>query len=334
MTQLYTRIGSKNINRRIGLLAFENAQSLDITGPLEVFACADRWLQRNQVTQGSAYSFEIFASQVGPVNTMSGIQIVATQDIREIDFNIDTLLVAGGDGIEDIRHNHQLVFWLTSMATEVRRIASVCNGALLLAKAGLLDGRRATTHWSDSAQLAHEFPNVAVVPDCIYVRDGPIYTSAGVAAGMDLALALVEEDWGQEIALLVAQRLVLFLRRPGGQAQFSQHLMAESSSTAIRDIQRYILDHLNADLSVSGLAKYAAMSERNFARIFQREVGTSPGKFVDRCRVGAARTKLEQTTMSIKEIAHACGFSNPEGMRRAFHRYLSIDPSSYRKRFR
>lgn len=319
--------------RRICMLAFDNAQVLDIAGPLEVFACADRWLQRRGEANVSVYPIDVVAKARGPLTSMAGITVHATKSIRDRNGGIDTLLVAGGDGVDSARKDAQLIAWLRRMAPRVRRLAAVCNGALLLAEAGLLDGRRATTHWSDTAELARTFPRVAVESDRIYVRDGKVYTSGGVTAGMDLALKLVEEDFGPETALLVARRLVLFLRRPGGQSQFSQFLPKQPLTGRMERVQRHILRHPEADLSVAALADLAAMSQRNFARAFVEATGMTPARFVEAARVEAARIRLEQTSQRIDAVARGCGFRHAETMRRAFHRLLSVDPSSYRQRF-
>jgi transcriptional regulator GlxA family with amidase domain len=220
------------------------------------------------------------------------------------------------------------------MAPNVRRIGSVCSGAFILAEAGLLDGRRATTHWGWCKELAQRYPRVKVDPDPIFVRDGSIYTSAGVTAGMDLALALVEEDHGRELALRVARQLVLFLRRPGGQSQFSAQLAVQAADREpLRELQAWIADHLNQDLSVEALADRVAMSPRNFARVFSREVGVTPARFVEQARVEAARRRLEESAHGVDAIASQCGFGTAESMRRAFLRRLHVPPSAYRHRF-
>jgi transcriptional regulator GlxA family with amidase domain len=221
------------------------------------------------------------------------------------------------------------------MAPRVRRLGSVCSGAFLLAEAGLLDGRRATTHWGWCKVLAERHPAVRVDPDPIFVRDGNVYTSAGVTAGMDLALALVEEDHGRALALQVARQLVLFLRRPGGQSQFSAQLAVQSADREpLRDLQAWIAEHPGLDLSVPSLARRVAMSPRNFARVFARELGTTPARFVERVRVEAARRRLEESAHGVDMVAAECGFGTAESMRRAFLRTLHVPPSAYRSRFR
>src|SRR5215470_18981568 len=225
--------------------------------------------------------------------------------------------------------------WLRLQSKNARRVVSICTGAFLLARAGLLDGKRATTHWKFAAELAQRYPRVTVEPDRIYVQDSKIYTSAGVTAGIDLALALVEEDLGSTVALHVAQALVLFLRRPGGQAQFSALLASQSSDLQpIRELLVWMAENLGRDLSVEGLASRAAMSPRNFARVFLREVGTSPAHFVEQLRIEAARRFLETSAKSLEQVAATTGFGRAELMRRAFHRCLGISPGDYRERFR
>jgi transcriptional regulator GlxA family with amidase domain len=319
--------------RLVGLLAFENAQILDVAGPLEVFGSANRCLIENGHVSRPAYRLHILAERAGPVTMNNGLQLVATRAIHGRREPIDTLLIAGGSGVWEARRNARLIRWIAQTAESSRRVASICSGAFLLAATGLLNGREATTHWQDCARLAREFPEIRSLPDRIFVQDGKFYSSGGVTAGMDLALHLVEQDWGREVAAQVARRLVLFLRRPGGQSQFSPHLAAENGREPIRQAQRHVLTHPEADLSVPALAAVAGMSPRNFARAFLADTGTTPAKFVEQARIDAARLRLEQSGAAIETIARSCGFGAPERMRRAFHRHLSIDPSSYRKTF-
>jgi transcriptional regulator GlxA family with amidase domain len=227
-----------------------------------------------------------------------------------------------------------LIAWLRAAATRSRRVTSVCSGAFLLARAGLLDGRRATTHWEACDLLARAYPQVTVESDPIFVRDGNVYTSAGVTAGIDLALALVEDDHGPEIARMVARELVLFLRRPGGQSQFSAAMASQPAEREpLRDVQQWTADNLDADLSVPALAARAAMSERNFARAFGREVGMTPAAYVEALRVDQARVRLESSGQKLEAVARDCGFGTVETMRRAFHRRLGVGPAGYRDRF-
>jgi transcriptional regulator GlxA family with amidase domain len=265
----------------------------------------------------------------------SGVRVVAERALHELRGPLDTLLVAGGDGVRAALRERGLVEWLRTRHARARRIGSVCSGAFLLAEAGLLDGRRATTHWARCEALAREYPAVRVEADRIHVRDGRVYTSAGVTAGMDLALALVEEDCGRALALAVARQMVLFLKRPGGQSQFSAQLVDQlAEREPLRELQAWIHDHPGEDLRVERLAQRVGMSERNFARIFARELEVTPARYVERVRVEVARRRLEDTEQGIDAVALDCGFGSAETMRRAFLRSLHVSPSAYRSRFR
>jgi transcriptional regulator GlxA family with amidase domain len=328
------RSSSRPRTRRIVMLAFPDAQIIDITGPLEVFGRAARWMTDEQGWRIPAYTVEIVATKAGAFATSSGLRLIADRPITQVHGPIDTLLVAGGRGTTDAIRDRALIDWLRGSIHRTRRICSVCTGAFLLAEAGLLDGLSATTHWRQCEQLATRYPAVSVETDPIFVRAGKIFTSAGVTAGIDLALALLEEDHGRDVALAVARELVMFLRRPGGQSQFSVQLSAQvADREPLRDLQQWIADHLGADLSVEALARRAAMSPRNFARVFAREVGMTPGEFVENLRVEAARRRLEESVEGVDSIASACGFGTRESMRRAFIRTLHVPPSAYRSRF-
>jgi transcriptional regulator GlxA family with amidase domain len=319
---------------RIAIVAFPDAQVLDVTGPLEVFGRTARWLQEHRRRQDLAYVVELLAPSRAPIVTSSGLRLLPNRAFTEVRGRVDTLLVAGGRGIREALADHRLVAWLRRMAGRVRRMGSVCTGSFLLAEAGLLDGRRATTHWSACSHFARRYPKVTVDPDPIFIRDGDVYTSAGVTAGMDLALALVEEDHGREIALQVARELVLFLRRPGGQSQFSAQLATQAADREpVRELQAWIADHLAQDLSVPALASRVAMSPRNFARVFTREVGVTPAGYVENLRVEAARRRLEESRHGVDHVAADCGFGTAESMRRAFLRRLRVSPRVYRGRF-
>ncbi len=315
--------------RKIVVLAFPQAKLLDVTGPCEVFADANRALGR------SAYSVELVSNVAGPIETSSGVQLVAHRGFTGGRGPIDTLLVSGGPGIDRAMQEVALLRWLARCAARTRRLGSICTGAFLLAAAGLLDGRRATTHWAFCDRLAREFPRVRVEPDPIFVRDGNVYTSAGVTAGMDLALALIEEDLGRDVALSVARNLVLFVRRPGGQSQFSTSLELQAADREpLRDLQTWAVEHLADDLSVGALAQRTHMSVRNFSRIFRRETGHTPARFVERLRVEGARRRLEESGAGLEQIARECGFGCADSMRRSFLRVLRVAPSDYRTRFR
>ena len=301
---------------------------LDAVGPIEVFSTTNRELGDD------AYALQLVATDGPTVRATNGLALAVDHRISAVRGALDTLLVAGGDGIRTAIDDRVLIDGIRRLASRSRRVASVCTGAFLLAEAGLLDGRRATTHWSACDGLARRYPAVTVDPDPIYVRDGNVYTSAGVTAGMDLALALVEDDLGRDVALRVARRLVLFLRRPGSQSQFSAQLSAQvAARDGLRDLQQWIADHPNADLSVAAMATRTGMSERNFARCFKDEVGVSPGRYVEAARVEVARRLLEETDDSIATIATRCGFGTAETLRRVFVRALRIGPMEYRRRF-
>jgi transcriptional regulator GlxA family with amidase domain len=321
--------------RRIVLVAFPGVQALDVTGPYEVFAGASLWAAGRRGAGTAGYAVEIVAPHAGPVRAHSGLRLVADRAFGAVRGGVDTLLVAGGDGTRDAMGDPLLRAWLRRMAPRVRRLGSVCTGTFVLAEAGLLDGRRVTTHWAACDLLARRYPGLQVEADRIYVRDGRIWTSAGVTAGMDLALALVEEDLGREAALAVARRLVLFLRRPGGQSQFSAQLATQAADREpLRELQTWIAEHPDADCAVPALARRVAMSPRHFARVFTAEVGVTPARFVERVRVEAARRRLEESDDGVDRIAATCGFGTAESMRRAFLRAVRVSPAAYRARFR
>ncbi|WP_306947310.1 GlxA family transcriptional regulator [Streptomyces sp. B4I13] len=312
--------------RTLLLVLFDGVQSLDVTGPLEVFAGAQ------QHTPG-AYRIRTASLDGRPVRTSGGLTLVPDVALPDAG-DPHTLLVPGGQGTRGAA-GAPLTDWLREHAPRARRLVSVCTGAFLLAAAGLLDGRRATTHWAYCDKLARDHPAVQVAPEPIYVRDGDVWTSAGVTAGIDLALALVEEDLGRDTALTVARRLVVFLRRPGDQAQFSAQLSARTAEREpLRRIQHWITEHPAADLSVEALAGRALLSPRHFARAFREETGTTPGRYVDRVRLEHARRLLEDTGGGVEEISRASGYGTPEAMRRAFVRALGTPPAEYRRRFR
>jgi len=321
-------------SRRIVMVAFPGANAVDVIGPLEVFSVATA-LRPHEAGEALAYTTEVVATTAGTVGTQSGIGLVATHALGAVRGRVDTLLVAGGLGTAPALEDRALLSGLRRLAPRARRLGSVCTGSFILAAAGLLDGRRATTHWMWCRTLAARYPSVRVEADPIFVRDGNVYTSAGVTAGMDLALALVEEDLGRDIALQVARQMVLFLRRPGGQSQFSAQLAAQAADRQpLRELQAWIVEHPGSDCSVAALAHRVAMSPRNFARVFLREIGLTPAHYVERVRVEAARRRLEESTDGVDAIAASCGFGTAETMRRTFLRHLRVAPSDYRTRFR
>lgn len=315
--------------RRVDILAFERVQLLDVAGPLQVFATANELACEAGAPQ--PYDPHVVALRAGPVAASAGLQLIA-EALPATRLKLDTLLVAGGFGVADACTDTSLLRWIRQRSRNARRVASVCSGAFLLAATGLLDGRRVTTHWGRCAELARRFPAVRVESDPIFVRDGDVWTSAGVTAGIDLALAFVEADMGRAAALDVARQLVVFARRPGGQAQFSAglSLAAEPDFDTLHD---WMTTNLRGDLSVPRLAARAGMSERNFARRYHAATGVTPSRAVERLRVEAARDALGTTRRSIKDVARRCGFGSEETMRRSFIRLLSVAPRDYRQRF-
>ncbi len=316
--------------KAIAIVVPPGAQSLDVSGPLDAFLEANR-----QSTNGAKYDVRLISTGVQRVVRAGGLSIVADTSIADDTKPIDTLLVAGTPDYAQAYSSDQLGAWLRRRTSKTRRYGSVCTGAFFLGAAGLLDGLHATTHWQHAAELAERFPAANVIPDQIYIQDGALYTSAGVTAGIDLALKLIEDDFGRDLALMVARRLVVFLKRPGGQSQFSAHLAAQVAEEGrIQAVQHWILDHLSLDLTLASLAKRAAMSVRNFTRVFQSETGITPADFVEMARVDAARRLLEDSEAPLQRVASRCGFSSPDTMRRAFLRRIGIGPSDYRERFR
>jgi transcriptional regulator GlxA family with amidase domain len=314
---------------RIAILAFPRFQLLDVAGPADVFAEASR-----QLGKPSAYQVQVISAKKGMLESSGGLRMAVDATVATHRGRIDTLLVAGSPDIEDLASDPQLQDWLRRQSRAVRRYGSVCTGAFVLAATGLLDGKRVVTHWNSTARLAAEYPRTRVEADAIHLKDGKLFTSAGVTAGMDLALAMVEEDHGRDVALRVARQLVMFLKRPGGQSQFSAHLAAQTSErSGVREVQDHVLAHLKDDLSVPALASRAGMSERSFARIFRSETGTTPAEFVENARIDAARRLAEESDLPAKRLADKVGYASVDGFRRAFARRLGVSLVEYRRRF-
>ncbi|MFG2503082.1 GlxA family transcriptional regulator [Streptomyces sp. NPDC048441] len=319
---------------RVVIAVFPDVDLLDVTGPAEVFALA------NRETGGRAgYEVRLAGPDAGPVVTSAGVRLVADLTFVDVGAAVDTLLVPGAVDMRPegpvARVDEAVVEWVKATAPHARRIASVCVGAHLLAAAGLLDGRRATTHWSTAAQLAAEHPRVRVDADPIFVRSGRVWTGAGISTCMDLALALVAEDHGEDLALAVARQLVMYLRRQGGQSQFSVPLSRPAAARRDMDELRvFITEHLDGDLSASALAGHVCLSERHFARVFRQETGTSPAVYVEAARVEAARRLLETTDATLEQIAETTGMGSVETLHRAFRKQINTTPASYRRRFR
>ena len=322
--------------RRIVFVAGPGVEILDLVGPLQVFARASEMHAKESAGSLPIYSVEVVTvSSRRSLIANCGLRISADRTFREVRGKIDTLLVAGGEAIEKNEISPEAVRWLKRISRRIRRIASVCTGAMALARAGLLDGRRATTHWNWCQTLIKRAPRAEIDPDPIFVRDENVYTSAGVTAGMDLALALVEEDHGSRLALQVARNLVLYLRRPGGQSQFSAALSLQlTDRKPLRELEAWVLDNLHKPVTVPLLAQRVAMSPRNFARVFTNEMKTTPAKFVEFLRVEAVRRRLEESQNSMETIAAECGFGSVNSMRNVFQRTLKIAPGQYRRHFR
>ncbi|MBV9401572.1 MAG: GlxA family transcriptional regulator [Bryobacterales bacterium] len=321
---------------RVVILTTPDAQPLDVAGPYEVFALTERKLREMGLENAAGYHVELVTmGRSRYITGRLGLSIVAGGSYKTVTGDIDTLLVVGGMEPWKVEGKAAVLNWIRQHANNVRRLAGVCTGAFVLAEAGLLDGRRATTHWYYCQQLASRYPKVKVDPEPIFVVDGNVYTCAGVTSGMDLALAFVEQDFGTDVAVRIARAYVMFLRRPGGQSQFSTPMSFNGSSqSAMNRLQVWIFDHLAEELTIERLAAQANMSARHFARVFAREFQMTPGEYLDRVRVEAARKRLEDTDDAVEEVATAVGFGTGSTMRRAFLRVLDIGPADYRARFR
>ncbi|SEO05494.1 Transcriptional regulator GlxA family, contains an amidase domain and an AraC-type DNA-binding HTH domain [Duganella sp. CF517] len=319
--------------RTLAVVIFPGVQSLDVSGPMDVFAEANAF-----VAPQDGYRLLTVGTAPYPVRASNGQQLGADHTLGDAGLDIsdwDTVLVAGGPELAHAPDHAPLSEWLRAAAATVPRYGSICTGAFLLGRAGLLDGKHATTHWSDAAQLAALFPLAWIEHDRIHVRDGRLVTSAGVTAGIDLALALVAEDHGQAVALAVAKRLLVLAQRQGGQSQFSPYLSAATAPETLSTvIQVYVMGHLAESLSVEQLADVAGMSARNFARQFVKEMGVTPAEFVQRARVDAARSLLEGGALAPKAIAYRCGFGSAARMRLVFTRRFGVTPNQYRDSFR
>jgi len=313
--------------RRVAMLIYPGVTPLDVTGPLQVFDLA------NRLRKQTLYDIVTVAPTVEPVPTTLGFALVPTCAMADLPLPVDTLLVSGGSGPVVITQP-EILCWLRETAPYARRFGSICTGAFVLGAAGLLDGKRATTHWQFGPELARRCPAAKVDIDPIFIRDGNMYSSAGITAGIDLALALVEEDHGRDLALAIARALVLFLKRSGGQAQFSPQLRAQFSAVpAIQQVQTWCQEHLDGDLRVGTLSRIAAMSERSFVRRFREDTGQAPGDYVVSVRLQAACASLTETRLSLKAVAQRCGFGSVAGMRRAFLRRIGVPPHQYRDHF-
>lgn len=317
------------------MLMYAGGQSLDVSGPMEVFALACRQTLEDNPDCEPPYRLRFIAAERGLHYMASGLALHAELAYGELPATVDTVLISGGmgDALERARADADLVAWIASLPARARRLGAICSGALLLAEAGVLDGRQATTHWLDVAELRRRYPRVRVVPDAIYVQDGGVWTSAGITAGMDLALAMVAADLGMPLALKVAKRMVMMVKRSGGQRQFSNLLDAQHAPDAFADLVLWLRDDLHRTRDVEALAERMHMSPRHFRRCFAAIFATTPQNYLEQLRVEAAKGLLENTRRGFKRIADECGFASEESMRRAFVRQCGVRPTQYRERF-
>ena len=316
--------------RKIAIVIFPNVNLLDVAGPAQVFTTAREQLV--EAGEGEGYSVELFSVSGGLIPTTSGLEL-NSRPLAAMTDGIDTLLISGGHGAEAAGADTILVAWLNAIRPKIRRLGSICTGAFVLAGAGLLEGKRAATHWAYCDRLQADYPDIEVERDAIFVQDGGIWTSAGITSGMDLALAMLEEDHGRELALLVSRRLVIYLKRSGGQSQFSVPLQAQAAEGPLADLLKWIAQNPGADLRVEQLAARAGVTERTLHRMFLMDLGHTPARWVERARLETARRLLESTSEQLQQVAVKVGFGSADRMRRTFLRELGIGPSTYRERF-
>lgn len=315
---------------KVAIVVFDGAQALDVAGPLDVFAEANAFLPAHQ-----RYEVSVVGREAGTVTCSNGMQLAVAHGFADRDVQWDLLLIAGGPQLPDTRPPGDFLAWLRRQACSASRFGSVCNGAFVLAHAGLLDGKAVTTHWADAGRLSNEFPNANVQPDRIFVRDGRLFTSAGVTAGIDLCLSLVAEDWGHELAVRVAKRLVVYIQREGGQSQYSPYVgTGKDEDPILSKVYRYVSEHIADSLSIDELAAAASVSRRTLSRVFARSAKVTPSVFVEQVRVDSARKLLEETDAPLKTVAFKCGFHSATHMRTTFSRRLEVTPQQYRQRFR
>ncbi|MEM6468056.1 MAG: GlxA family transcriptional regulator [Planctomycetota bacterium] len=322
---------TERTHRRIVFLTFPDVVLLDLAGPWQAFALANRMA----ATDRPPYKLELVSGdESNSIDSMEGITLSSHRIAANCRGHIDTLVVPAANSDLDRPLLSKSSRVINRLAKRSRRVVSVCGGAFLLAEAGLLSGKKATTHWQAIDEFARRFPDVAVQSDSVFVRDGNVYTSAGVTTGIDLSLELIEEDLGQSVALSCARELVMFMRRPGGQSQFSVTLQSQRAArSTINELIAWVTDHPDADLSVEAMAERIHMSARNFSRVFRNEIGQTPAAFVEKLRVESARRRLEQTNETLDAIARECGFGSSDSMRRSFRRVVKVSPGDYRQRF-
>src|SRR5471032_1284726 len=315
---------------KVAIVIFDGVQSLDVAGPLDVFAEANTMLSEQQ-----KYEVSLVGPRAGTVTCSNGMQLSVPFGYADFDTPFDLLLVAGGPQLPDAQPRREFLKWLQDQARGATRFGSVCTGAFTLAHAGLLDGKEVTTHWADAGRLADEFPLARVLPDRIFIRDGRLFTSAGVTAGIDLCLSLVADDWGHELAVRVAKRLVVYIQREGGQSQYSPYLgVRKYRDPIVGKVLRYVTEHITDALSIEQLAGAVAVSRRTFSRLFAKYAKVTPSVFVEQVRVDSARKLLEDSDAPLKTVAFKCGFRSATHMRTTFSRRLDVTPKQYRQRFR
>jgi transcriptional regulator GlxA family with amidase domain len=315
---------------KVAIVIFDGVQALDVAGPLDVFAEANTFLPEHQ-----RYQVSLVGREAGTVTCSNGMQLSVPFGHADFDTQSDLLLVAGGPRLPDSKPHSEFLKWLKDQTAGAARFGSVCNGAFVLAHAGLLDGKDVTTHWGDAGRLADEFPHACVQPDRIFIRDGRLFTSAGVTAGIDLCLALVAEDWGHELAVRVAKRLVVYIQREGGQSQYSPYVgVRKDEDPIIGKVHEYVTEHITDTLSIEQLASAVSVSRRTFSRLFAKYAKVTPSAFVEQVRVDTARRLLEETDSPLKTVAFKCGFHSATHMRTTFARRLNVTPKQYRQRFR
>jgi transcriptional regulator GlxA family with amidase domain len=315
---------------KVAIVIFDGVQALDVAGPMDVFAEANTFLPAHH-----RYQVVLVGARAGTVSCSNGMQLSVPFGYEDFDAQCDLLLVAGGPKLPDAPPRSDFLRWLQAQARGAARFGSVCNGAFVLGHAGLIDGKEVTTHWSDAGRLADEFPDACVQPDRIFIRDGRLFTSAGVTAGIDLCLSLVAEDWGHELAVRVAKRLVVYIQREGGQSQYSPYVgVRKDEDPIIGRVHRYVTEHISDALSIEELAKAVSVSRRTFSRLFAKYAKVTPSAFVEQVRVDTARRLLEETDAPLKTVAFKCGFHSTTHMRTTFSRRLNVTPKQYRLRFR